>query len=357
TPGEPPSETKFDIDAALKSVQPNQAGDEVAETVVAPRSAPSDFADVADSYAWDARDSVDNAFAELDRITGPLNEEGSNTAMLLPDEKYTSQPEPIAQDKHSGSTIARTPDSGIEAVAAPPVAFVSETLAEWYFQQGFRDEALAVYRQLLAMSPADSVLAARVAELEGGAVAPAAAPGESEEPARHVQSYEPAASVASVSSVSSVSSTPAAARVDAAGQSMRSFLGVLARRRAPMRRREPAREQPVSVISEPQASGLSALFGSSSGADDGAAAVLAGAFAQPNAEGEAFPGRPTRAAAQELSLGAVFGSGAAPSAARAASFDEFFSTGSANESVRSPLDEEGSDMEQFTAWLEGLKKK
>jgi hypothetical protein len=101
---------------------------------------------------------------------------------------------------------------------------------------------------------------------------------------------------------------------------------------------------------------LSALFGASQGSDDGVAAVLAGAFAQPNAESEALPGRPTRAAAAELSLGDVFGSDAAASE-RAASFDEFFSAGTADQPVRSPLDEEGSDMEQFTAWLEGLKKK
>jgi hypothetical protein len=102
---------------------------------------------------------------------------------------------------------------------------------------------------------------------------------------------------------------------------------------------------------------LSALFGSEQDTDDGAAAVLAGAFAPPNAEVEALPGRPTRAASEELSLGSVFGGDVAATGARAATFDEFFSTGSAERSVRSPLDEEGSDMEQFTAWLEGLKKK
>ena len=107
----------------------------------------------------------------------------------------------------------------------------------------------------------------------------------------------------------------------------------------------------------PQEGGLSALFGSEQDTDDGAAAVLAGAFAQPNAEVQALPGRPTRAASEELSLGSVFGGDDAATGARAATFDEFFSTGSEERSARSPLDEEGSDMDQFTAWLEGLKKK
>jgi hypothetical protein len=122
-----------------------------------------------------------------------------------------------------------------------------------------------------------------------------------------------------------------------------------------MRRREVARPE---APPQPE-SGLSALFGSTNGSDDGAAAVLAGAFAQPNAEQESLPGRPTRAAAAELSLGDVFGggAGAATSTSRSATFDEFFSAGTADRAPQSPLDEEGSDMEQFTAWLEGLKKK
>jgi tetratricopeptide (TPR) repeat protein len=49
-----------------------------------------------------------------------------------------------------------------------PSAFVTETMAELYLQQGFRDEALAVYRQLLAQSPHDDSLRERVAQLESG---------------------------------------------------------------------------------------------------------------------------------------------------------------------------------------------
>jgi hypothetical protein len=120
-----------------------------------------------------------------------------------------------------------------------------------------------------------------------------------------------------------------------------------------MRRREPS-IRPPEVVAQPE-SPLSALFGAPQGSDDASAAVLAGAFAAPN--GESLPGRPTRAAVEELRLGDVFGTSAPASAPRAASFDEFFSSGSAEQPAQSPLDEEGSDMVQFTAWLEGLKKK
>jgi tetratricopeptide (TPR) repeat protein len=49
-----------------------------------------------------------------------------------------------------------------------PQAFVTETMAELYLQQGFRDEALAVYRQLLAQNPHDDNLRERVTQLESG---------------------------------------------------------------------------------------------------------------------------------------------------------------------------------------------
>ena len=49
-----------------------------------------------------------------------------------------------------------------------PATFVTETMAELYLQQGFTQEALNVYRQLLAQSPRDEGLRERVAALEKG---------------------------------------------------------------------------------------------------------------------------------------------------------------------------------------------
>ncbi len=53
-------------------------------------------------------------------------------------------------------------------IATPPSPFVTETMAELYLQQGFREEALGVYRQLLAQNPDDKGLAERVMHLEHG---------------------------------------------------------------------------------------------------------------------------------------------------------------------------------------------
>jgi hypothetical protein len=83
-------------------------------------------------------------------------------------------------------------------------------------------------------------------------------------------------------------------------------------------------------------------------------------------------GRPTRAASNELSLDHVFRGApeGAPAPDGGFSFDQFFSdsrpaggdvatapTVSASQHGRGGPPNDGNDIEQFTAWLEGLKKK
>ena len=73
---------------------------------------------------------------------------------------------------HADSFVGREPADDMLAaapdIATPPSPFVTETMAELYLQQGFRDEALSVYRQLLAQNPDDKGLAERVMHLEHG---------------------------------------------------------------------------------------------------------------------------------------------------------------------------------------------
>ncbi len=73
---------------------------------------------------------------------------------------------------HADSFVGREPADAVLAaapdIATPPSPFVTETMAELYLQQGFRDEALSVYRQLLAQNPDDKGLAERVMHLEHG---------------------------------------------------------------------------------------------------------------------------------------------------------------------------------------------
>lgn len=226
-----------------------------------------------------------------------------------------------------------------------PAPFVTETLAELYVQQGFRDEALAIYRQLSERDPADSSLQERVAALEAGITPPvAAAPDESVENRDR-------------------------------GQSVRAFFGAFARRTPSATAVEARLERnatapavdPVSGEAKPAessfaaaASALANLFPASRppSADEGAASKLAGAI------NESQPGgRPSRTAERELSLDHLFRDVPA-SAASGMMLDEFYappsdSSGPAtgpDEATGTP-DEGEADIRQFTAWLEGLRKK
>lgn len=56
----------------------------------------------------------------------------------------------------------------VQAAAPAPAAFVTETMAELYLQQGYTQEALDIYRQLATQNPADETLRERVRQLEQG---------------------------------------------------------------------------------------------------------------------------------------------------------------------------------------------
>jgi tetratricopeptide (TPR) repeat protein len=79
-------------------------------------------------------------------------------------------PDPIGAatlEFRSSSPYAGVAD-GVDEAAKTVPAFVTETMAELYLQQGFRDEALGVYKQLLAQNPHDDSLRERVEQLESG---------------------------------------------------------------------------------------------------------------------------------------------------------------------------------------------
>ena len=219
--------------------------------------------------------------------------------------------------------------------AVPPAPFITETLAELYLQQGFRDEALSIYRQLVVREPENQGLKDRIAAIEKGDV-----PKGSQTP-----------------------EIPADER--AASQSVRTFFSRLARRPAVLPSQDTAVSHAPSsanpdVPFAAAASALANLFAASKppAADEGAASTLAGAYTDP-------AGRPSRAADRELSLDHLFRDvppGGSP--AGGVTLDEFYSTpnaaqGSPTEPGEAPGSEEpgGTDIRQFTAWLEGLRKK
>lgn len=269
----------------------------------------------------------------------------------------------LPQDAIDAPTVTDEAEDDEAPVAESP-AFVTETMAELYLQQGFHDEALSIYRQLLAQQPEDSTLRDRVAALERGA------------------------------SSAVVEGIVPRDLADRAGQSVRSFFAHFARRQPRQRAaqqgagdddadagdphggeplgnapaaREPSfagvatREEALTVPDTPAAAAtLTQLFaaGAVSGADEHAASTLASAFGGSDAP-PAGQGGGTHE--RELSLEHLFRDVPARSSG-AVTLDEFYEGSSSGESDPASQqtedgDERDADIEQFTAWLEGLKKK
>ena len=261
-------------------------------------------------------------------------------------------PEPAAPPPPAPapSSPPQTPEP-VRAASDASSAFVTETMAELYVKQGHREQALEVYRQLVQRNPDDAALAGRLRELEAAGARPVPREPEPVAPAREV--------------------------VADAGPTIREFLESIALGRG--RSGNSHQVQPLAdVPNEPKASrapasvtdSLGALFASAEqGSAPGAPPPRADDFAAPTGSEDApttpLPGRPSKPAASELSLDHVFrhATPATGSASHSFSFDQFFSQQAQQDVAASdsaPASEESAglsdDIQQFNAWLEGLKK-
>lgn len=351
--------------------------------------------------------------------------------------------EPAAEEAASVVGAVRD-DSGMDDEARPldePAAapFVTETMAELYVQQGYRDQAIAVYRQLVEQRPEDERLRARLAELDRADAAIAEEPvaGGAEEVVLPAIGTE----------VPTSPSTPAVDERRAARAHLPSILDVLQRvashrpgtpvppvethvqppvetpvetpaaepvspepiaepvpRAVPGTETVPVADSGIAALAAPEgirgdaptsdaAGTIDGLFGGTTSArDEAAARTLAAMFGSSATTGDVAPvfrggdaspaaparapepiavsGAPTRPAGDELSLDTVFNEPAASPAAAprrsssSFSFDQFFAdsgTPAAPAAPEAPAaggsSNSGADIEQFNAWLDGLKKK
>ena len=303
-------------------------------------------------------------------------------------------------------------------ISATPPPFVTETMAELYLQQGFRDEALDVYRQLLAQNPEDTSLAERIRHLELGSRSSMAIDSVSEQ----IEAAEIARKSAELPAVTAepepviehvpmmadavpafmveapVPAAPPAppAPPAPAGPTAREVFARIAARRAikgagvgtepiaeppttpePLPAIDPAWGGVLPQDSEPApiaavASGgvIDSLFGYGgiSTDDETAATTMAQAFgaAAESATQQRIQGQPTIQGTDELSLNSVFGDETArpaPQVLRQSTklrFDQFFSeSGSAESAPPAPSAPEPGkgpdDIAQFSDWLKGLK--
>jgi tetratricopeptide (TPR) repeat protein len=289
-------------------------------------------------------------------LTGFGTPRPSDTAPSL------EQPAPSLVETGARGAASAAPN----ATAGPEAAFVTETMAELYLKQGFHDRALGVYRQLVAQNPSDRGLRERMERIErqlhSSATAWGGAPAAGRSPARD------------------------GAHAGRAGPTIRQFLAGIGTRGAtgrgpgvaPPPGGGPHNSGDFRAAQERAARGASggsidALFAGAapSREDVAAASTLADAF-NAGGPGAGAPdaqlgGRPAHPAATELSLDHVFREGTGAASGRntsAVSYDQFFSQPAQAaapshdaSSGTTPAAGGADDIEQFNAWLQGLKKR
>lgn len=329
-------------------------------------------------------DEIAPAHADATSDTPAL--EGLETREFVPPPRETPPASPRRDTGSMAVTGLTTFDQPTEEDSSTRAAFVTETMAELYLQQGFTAEALEIYRQLVAQNPGDANLRDRVRHLEAGgrsSLSVVAVSAEVIEAAKQRHAARPVRTV-------------------------RSFFGRLAGRRAPARGTneeaaddrdstgESADDSRLAMARRPDSVApqeihldiVGGLFGDApvSEEDEAAASTLASAFssammgsrhgsadsqppsAAPRDTPKSAGGRAAHTGGRELSLDQVFRepAGRNPRKSGAYSFDQFFSDGtpgSAGAVPSVPSDRDDSpeagegDLEQFTAWLEGLKRK
>ncbi len=183
-------------EAATKPIEGVERSEEID---LRPRTSPSietsgmtdSLADAASEAAANAARARDDAERQNMQSYGSSNAFGFETMEFVPPARDDDAP----ATGNKSPTGFGVPFTGETAPSEEtPAAFVTETMAELYLQQGFMQEALAVYRQLLAKSPSDRGLRERIASLEGGSrssVAAASVSDEVFEQAHRRQAREP----------------------------------------------------------------------------------------------------------------------------------------------------------------------
>lgn len=253
--------------------------------------------------------------------------EPAGLPLIMPED--VTPPEEMRRPSHKQIQVV-APDEAPAAAEAAGAPLVTETMGDLYLQQGLRQQAADVYRQLLSGRPDDASLKAKLAAIESPQALSAAALG-----------------------------------TEAVGSWLRRIARSALPTGSPPAPPEPTAEpSPMDqAFSEPEPAPSAA---DAAGAGGAAGAEGAGAAASP----EKPAGEPARPASTAFSLDQIFGGGQAGGAASAppppkhalgASFDEFFgATPAGGESAR-PKESEApktggdDDLSAFNAWLHGLK--
>ena len=377
----PPSEREFDVSvfaSAGARDDRSQAEDEPA--------AHDDVALPHDEQTWPSADASDAGRDDLGLDSLDLvvygRAEGED-GDAPPHAEQSHAEEPRAEEPASAASATTS-----ETVEETPEAFVTETMAELYLQQGFRDAALDVYRRLLVQHPHDDALRVRVARLESEQEAAARASAHAAPATKvdHGDRHEAEGGPSIRDLFARVAARRAPRRI---GGGSASHAGVAAA--APPAAFEeppvgldvaPAAEVPPQTLTgddqpaataraEAPPASLDALFGhAGQAADERSSTVLSNAYAEPAPAAAEPAGEPPATPTLDQFFRETPRTAEATRRASSFSFDEFFAAPApapaappaaeeapAPEPAGAPDDSAARDIEQFNAWLEGLKQK
>ena len=298
-------------------------------------------------------ESIGGALSFLD-VDTPANQVGADAVA-------ESSSEPASELAGDGAD-----DRAPEPLGVEQRPFVTETMAELYLKQGFRQEALSVYQQLVTMHPGDQRLAAKVASLHAELTAPAKRSGP---PVREFFARFAARRPGEKAAASALPAFDDFGPSDDDATPARSTTPVA----SPVVDAERATTAEDAASQARVGGSIDALFGNQAvGApEDSAASALAQAF---GAGGTSAPiaGNPTRPATGELTLDSVFRDGGSrgPRTSQGFSFEQFFSQNVDGERTSGgeqgtgdapapgePAERGEDDIEQFNSWLQGLKQR
>jgi len=285
-----------------------------------------------------------------------------------PDVADVAEPADAVESIEEEASTISDAEAAPEPVAEPASAFVTETMATLYLEQGHYDAALDIYRQLVAQRPEDIGLRERLHAAE------ARAWGKSQELGASIVDDEILDDAAPMEG----------APVVYDGPTIRDFLSSVIFGRGAEQGEAAAGEyasDPAVAVEEPPVAEATVepMLTASSVERETVRGSLGALFSEADAAAQAvsepltthatpLAGAPAHRAASELSLDHVFKTGTAPRRSTDEfSFDQFFAEDSASASdaaappepssteatgAREPAD----DIAQFNAWLNGLKK-
>lgn len=377
-PESAPAAEPADDDVELPFLIPDELGEAPAAPVfpsaehAGPEAGAPERRDAEGAHADD-----EEPLLELDDASAESAESPVADAPAPVSEQVVDEPEWLRPEEYAGTADVAEPIE--EAAAEAPVAFVTETMAELYLSQGFREEALDIYRRLMEQHPNDHALHERAARLESEIEAAAAEPAPQHPRHDWDSDLSFAAALGFDNAIditrdggaggSPVAPAPEARPAErrSAGPRSREFFAGFATRR-PLPPRDGGSSGPAggttALAQGASSHGIGALLAEAPGVpEDAAASRLAAGFSEEPVEEGALPGQPSRVAPDHFSLDHIFNAPSEPAKPAGYSFDDFFGeNGSGAPAGEQTTPEsagnggESADLEAFNAWLEGLKR-